>query len=268
MKPGDICFGGIGYPADRVVSLGIVLRTAGTPRSSRHCERLVTTVGCLWTPSQVRVTYRQPTCEGFSMMDHSRSDAETGDDVQSNANHDSAKMEAKAYLRFAAMIATAMVVMYAVMFVSSWEWSHVRLSESRIFMAVTMGGTMGLVMLVWMLNMFRNLVANIGVVLVSVSLIGIGVFLDRSQATVGDVSFMNSMIPHHSMAITRAERFNVTDVRVCELAVAISEAQRREILEMDWLIDDIEQNGPASTPEEAEARTVPHFEEPADRQCP
>jgi hypothetical protein len=60
------------------------------------------------------------------------------------------------YLRFAAMILTGMVVMYAVMFVSSYEWGHVRFSQSRMFMALTMGGTMGLVMLGWMLNMYRD----------------------------------------------------------------------------------------------------------------
>ncbi|GAB2474446.1 hypothetical protein GCM10027063_14300 [Promicromonospora xylanilytica] len=54
---------------------------------------------------------------------------------------------------------------------------------------------------------------------------------------------------------------------MCELAVEISEAQRREILEMDWLIDDITRNGVAATPAEAQARAVPDFSEPADRQC-
>lgn len=58
------------------------------------------------------------------------------------------------YLRFGAMILTAMVVTYGVMFLSSWEWSHVRWSESRLFMSLAMGGTMGLVMLGWMLNMY------------------------------------------------------------------------------------------------------------------
>lgn len=62
------------------------------------------------------------------------------------------------------MILTAMAVMYALMFVGSWEWGHVRLSESRIFMALTMGGSMGLVMLAWMLKMYRNTMANVIVV--------------------------------------------------------------------------------------------------------
>lgn len=172
------------------------------------------------------------------------------------------------YLRFGAMILTAMVVMYGVMFVSSWELSHIRFSQSRMFMALTMGGTMGLIMLGWMLNMYRNTKANLAIVAVSILLLGVGTFLDRGQPTVQDTSFMSAMIPHHSMAITRSERAEFRDVRVCELGVAISEAQRREILEMDWLIDDIRRNGVAATPEEAQARPVPDFEEPAARQCP
>jgi hypothetical protein len=192
---------------------------------------------------------------------HKHNSEETG-----NGNGQS--YDRKMYLRFAAMILTAMVVMYAVMFVSTWQWSHLRFSESRMFMALTMGGTMGLIMLGWMLNMYRNVKANLGFVAASLLLLGVGVFLDRSQATVEDAGWMNSMIPHHSMAITRSEHAEISDVRVCELAVQISEAQRREILEMMWLVEDIERNGVAATAHEAQARSVPDFYEPADRKCP
>ncbi len=189
-------------------------------------------------------------------------------DRHDDSDGDDSGMQKQMYLRFGAMILTGMVVMYWVMFVGSWEWSHVRWSQSRMFMALTMGGTMGLVMLAWMLNMYRNRMANVIVVAVSLLLLTVGIVLDRNQIAVDDTAFMKGMIPHHSLAITRSERFNVEDIRVCELAVAISEAQRREILEMDWLIADIAQNGPASTPEEASARQIPDFERPADRRCP
>ena len=184
-----------------------------------------------------------------------------------DSGHDEG-MQKKMYLRFAAMILTGMVVMYWVMFVGSWEWSHIRWSQSRMFMALTMGGTMGLVMLAWMLNMYKNTTANIIVVVVSLLLIAVGVVLDRSQVTVNDVGFMRAMIPHHSLAITRSERFDSDDVRVCRLAVAISEAQRKEILEMNWLIEDIAENGIASTIDEAEERPVPDFSRDALRDCP
>lgn len=135
-------------------------------------------------------------------------------------------------------------------------------------MALTMGGAMGLVMLAWMLNMYKNTKANVAVVIISVLLLGGGVALDRSQIIVDDTAFMRAMIPHHSLAITRSERAQIQDVRVCQLAVEISEAQRREILEMDWLIDDIERNGLATTPEDAQNRSVPDFDRAADRECP
>ena len=192
---------------------------------------------------------------------------ERGHGGTDHGGDDQQEMDWKPYLRFAAMILTSMVLMYWVMFVGSWELDHIRFSQSRVFMALTMGGTMGLVMLGWMLNMYRSVKGNIAVVVVSLLLLGGGVVLDRSQATVGDVSFMRAMIPHHSLAITRSERFDVDDHRVCELAVEISEAQRREIREMDWLIDDIRANGPASTAAEARERPVPEFDEPADRRC-
>ena len=178
-----------------------------------------------------------------------------------------AEMDRKMYLRFAAMILTSMALMYFVMFVGSWEWSHVRFSQSRVFMTLTMGGTMGLVMLGWMLNMYKSMKGNLIIVAVSLLLLSGGIVLDRSQATVDDVSFMRAMIPHHSLAITRSERFDVDDVRVCELAKQISEAQRREILEMEWLIEDIQENGEAKTPAEAQQRAIPTFDEKADRTC-
>lgn len=184
----------------------------------------------------------------------------TGPDEQSHATR-------TRYLRFAAMILTGMVVMYAVMFVGTYRWDHVRWSESRLFMTMTMGGSMGLVMLAWMLRMYRSTRANVAVVAVSVLLLAGGIALDRSQATVQDESWMRAMIPHHSLAITRSERAELVDVRVCELAVEISEAQRREIDEMDWLIADIRRNGPATTPAEAQARAVPVFEGTAEREC-
>lgn len=176
--------------------------------------------------------------------------------------------QAKMYLRFGAAILTSIVLMYWIMFVSTWEWSHIRFSQSRVFMAITMGGVMGLVMLAWMFNMYKNMKANIAIVAASLLLLGFGIFLDRSQTTVQDTAWMRAMVPHHSMAITRSERAELDDVRVCQLAVEIIEAQQREIDEMDWLIEDIAENGIADTVEEAEDRPVPEFEASALRDCP
>jgi hypothetical protein len=78
---------------------------------------------------------------------------------------------------------------------------------------------------------------------------------------------MKAMIPHHSIAILTSERAEIDDVRVRELANEIIKAQRREIKEMEWLIDDIKANGAATSEAEADARPMPKFDgklNPAD----
>ena len=67
------------------------------------------------------------------------------------------------------------------------------------------------------------------------------------------------MIPHHSIAILTSERADIEDVRVRALADGIIKAQRKEIKEMQWLIDDIEVNGKATSEEQASSRPVPEF---------
>jgi hypothetical protein len=163
------------------------------------------------------------------------------------------------YWRFAAMIATSVVVMFGIKYLSTYEWSHVWYSETRTYMALMMGGAMGAIMLGFMLSMYSDRRINIAIFAGCAVLFGVSLWLVRSQETVQDRSYMRSMIPHHSIAILTSERSELSDIRVCRLAEEIIVAQRREIAEMEWLIEDIGQSGPAETPQEAEQRSVPEF---------
>ena len=82
--------------------------------------------------------------------------------------------------------------------------------------------------------------------------------LVRTQVTVEDQSYIRAMIPHHSIAILTSENAQIEDLRVRELADEIISAQRTEIKEMEWLIDDIAANRVADT-QKAQARPVPDF---------
>lgn len=175
--------------------------------------------------------------------------------------------EHRKYLRFGSMIATSMVVMYVVMYVNTYQLSHVEWSDTRFFMTLLMGATMAIVMLAFMLGMYKNTKINIGIISGSILLFGLGTFLVRSQNTVDDISWMRGMIPHHSIAILTSENAEIEDVRVCELAKEIIEAQKREIDEMQWLINDIATNGPAITKPDADTRKVPDFSGSAIRDC-
>ncbi len=48
---------------------------------------------------------------------------------------------------------------------------------------------------------------------------------------------MKAMIPHHSSAILTSERANIQDPEVKKLAVDIIKAQRKEIAEMEAMLD-------------------------------
>lgn len=164
------------------------------------------------------------------------------------------------YGKFIAMIVTSMVAMYILMYLNSFEFSHVRWSETRFFMTFIMGAAMAVIMLSFMRGMYNSDKANMAIYVGSLVVFIAALYLVRSQTTVQDGSWMSAMIPHHSIAILTSERAEITDVRVRELADEIIKAQRREIKEMNWLLEDIEENGEATTQAEAEARPVPEFE--------
>jgi uncharacterized protein (DUF305 family) len=144
------------------------------------------------------------------------------------------------YVKFALMIATSTIVMFVLMYLHTYESGHLFFSETRAWMALIMGSAMAVIMLLYMLPMYTNRKANIGILLGSVILFSVSLWLVRSQTTVQDVSWMKAMIPHHSIAILTSERAEISDPRVRSLADRIIEAQREEIAEMKALIEDLE----------------------------
>jgi uncharacterized protein (DUF305 family) len=150
------------------------------------------------------------------------------------------------YLRFAAMIATSTIVMFGLMYLNVYALDHVFWSETRAYMALVMGSAMAVVMLTFMLGMYTNKAANIGIFLAGAIVFAGALYLVRSQQTVEDVAWMKAMIPHHSIAILTSERATITDRRVRQLADRVIDAQRREIDEMKTLIRELE--NPGETP--------------------
>lgn len=111
------------------------------------------------------------------------------------------KPMAMSYWRFAAMIATSTIVMYGRMYLNTYAREHVYFSETRLWMALVMGGTMSVIMLGFMWGMYADRRLNI--------------------------------------AILTSERAQISDPRVRRLADEIIEAQEREIAEMKFLAADL-----------------------------
>lgn len=164
------------------------------------------------------------------------------------------------YGKFFAMIGTAMIAMFILKYSNSYQiLDHAWFSEERLFMTMAMGGSMIIIMLAFMLQMYKSSKMNIAIFIGGTLLMIGSIWLSRSQATIDDVDYMEGMIPHHSIAILTSERARIEDPRVHKLAIEIMNAQRIEIKEMEWLIKDIRANGIAETVAEAESRPVPNF---------
>lgn len=145
--------------------------------------------------------------------------------------------------RFAAMIATSTFIMFFLMYQLIYSLDHAMFSVNRLIASLVMGGVMTIVMLSFMWSMYRGMGTKITILALAALLFVILLSVNRRQALIGDVNFMKSMIPHHSIAINNARKASISDPRVRELADGIIKSQVLEIAEMKLLLDDIARNG-------------------------
>jgi hypothetical protein len=155
----------------------------------------------------------------------------------------SEKMMMMSWGRFAAMIAVSTAIMFPLMYQLIYSLDHATFSLTRLVSSLVMGCVMAAIMLAFMWKMYKGQGTKIAV-LVGAIVLGLAILMiNRNQSLIGDVDFMKSMIPHHSIAINNARKADIRDPRVRKLADGIIRAQVEEISEMNILVADIESNG-------------------------
>lgn len=163
--------------------------------------------------------------------------------------HQQKQMSGMGWSRFAAMIVTSTFIMFFLMYQLIYSLDHAMFSVNRLVASLVMGCVMTAVMLSFMWSMYRGKGTKIAVLGLAIALGLILLSVNRTQALIGDVTFMKSMIPHHSIAINNARKASISDPRVRELADGIIESQVREIAIMQLLLDDIAEDGERGTTE-------------------
>ncbi len=144
------------------------------------------------------------------------------------------------YKKFTIMMMVSFLIMYAVMFLNIIEIAHYHTSLTRMYMTLLMISAMAVVMMGMMGKMYPDKKTNTGIIAGGVAVFIITLFLLRSQTPIGDVQYMKAMIPHHSSAILTSERADIKDPEVKKLAEEIIKAQRKEIAEMEAMIDKLD----------------------------
>lgn len=150
-------------------------------------------------------------------------------------------MNKNSYKTLALTVGIHFFIMYALVYagVNSLDdmfWFSTR----NLYMAVIMVAPMVLLMLAFMRSMFENKKLN-AVLYLTFTLLFIAFFaFIRYQAFVGDKQFLQSMIPHHSSAITMCEESNITDPEIRALCEEIISAQKEEISQMKSILERID----------------------------
>ena len=143
------------------------------------------------------------------------------------------------YLRLGAMVLTSILVMFGLVYLSTFAASHIWFSQTRIWMAIYMGAAMAAVMLSFMFGLYRNSKLNIAIFAGAALLFSGSLYTVRSQANAGDVARMKAISPHHSAVILTGPGAIFSGPGMRNLTDDIINAQRTEIAEMKARIDDL-----------------------------
>ncbi|GAB2626902.1 DUF305 domain-containing protein [Novilysobacter erysipheiresistens] len=141
------------------------------------------------------------------------------------------------YLRLAIELAIDFVIMYLVMYTMIRSLDHFYLNINNVWMTLMMVMSMALVMMVAMRSMFPSRTLNLLVVAAALVVFGVSYYGMRTQLAVGDEQFLKSMIPHHSGAILMCQEASITDPDIQSLCREIIDSQRREIAQMEALLE-------------------------------
>lgn len=162
--------------------------------------------------------------------------------MNENKSIDKSKDNLNSYTKFFLMVIGSFIAMYVTMYLNTYDIDHVYFSLTRFYMACLGISAMAVIMLLFMLNMYKNKKKNIAIILGSFILFVSALTLVRTQSPVDEILYLKAMIPHHSIAILTSKRANIKDPEVKKLADEIIQAQEKEISEMKTLIRKLQAN--------------------------
>ncbi len=140
------------------------------------------------------------------------------------------------YTMLSVNLIVSTIVMYLVMFAMIDTVSEFYNNINTFYMALMMVSPMAILMLLMMGSMYRNRKLNMALYIGFAILFGAAFAGIRTQAAVGDVQFLRSMIPHHSGAILMCREASLSDPEIVTLCRNIQRSQRAEIDQMKRIL--------------------------------
>jgi hypothetical protein len=125
---------------------------------------------------------------------------------------------------FIAMVTVSTFIMFFLMYQLVYSFDHAMFSLNRMIASLVMGCVMSIVMLGFMWSMYEGMAIKVSLLIVATIMGIILLVINRDQFVITDISFMKSMIPHHSIAINNSRKATIRDPRARKLADQIIEA--------------------------------------------
>lgn len=141
-----------------------------------------------------------------------------------------------AYRNLAIEVVIDGIIMFFVMYTMIDTIRHFHSNINTMYMTTMMVAPMVVVMIVAMRSMYPSKRLNIVISGIAVLVFIASFAAVRTQAAVGNVEFLRSMIPHHSGAILMCKQATITDPEIIRLCDAIVRSQRAEIVEMERIL--------------------------------
>ena len=134
----------------------------------------------------------------------------------------------------------SLAIMYLAMFAMIWSLGDFVQNINFFYMALVMWAPMAIVMMLTMRSMYMNGRLNMILYAVFAAVFVLSLWGIRAQGLVDDRRFLESMIPHHSGALTMCNRASLRDAEVRELCFkpnGIIQSQTREIKQMEAILE-------------------------------
>ena len=144
------------------------------------------------------------------------------------------------YMMLGVNLLISLVIMYLSMFAMIWSLGEFVQNINFLYMALVMWAPMAIVMMLTMKSMFMNSRLNMVLYAAFAAAFLLSFWGIRAQGLVDDRRFLQSMIPHHSGALTMCNRASLRDAEVRELCFkpnGIVESQKREIAQMEAMLE-------------------------------
>ena len=152
----------------------------------------------------------------------------------------SREMMRRHYMMLGVNLLISLAIMYLAMFAMIWSLGEFVQNINFFYMALVMWAPMAIVMILTMKSMFMNSRINLILYAAFAAVFLLSFWGIRAQGLVDDRRFLESMIPHHSGAITMCNRSSLRDAEVRDLCFkpnGIVQSQTREIEQMEAILE-------------------------------